>query len=832
MKILSLELKQFKRLALNNICHFKIDLVSPVQLFLGTNGSGKSSILEELSPLPGNKDSFRKGGSKTIVIAHNQKTYTLISDFTNGQKHSFLVDDVEQNDGGTVTIQKELVKTHFNITQDMHELMLGIGGQVFTNMSPAKRREWFTRLCTVDYTYAIKLYKKVQENLNITTGALKHAKKRLATEMTKALEHEEATRIRARISDLTRETQQLYLVREVETLQFSDVEGRVNSLNQHIEKLCKDFHSIRKVLKEQSFLDPAWLWETQEDRLAEIHTIKGKYAELSNEFMALSSETLQGEEIDVVELERLRNVIAASTQRAQELMDSRSVAIEGLKAYLARDAMATVYIPLGDAIAGLISNAEGRFSNARLSDLEDLVRQQEAALGINERQMDQCNHDLKHLESLRTGEAMECPNCKHSWIKGFSQALYDGIKAKVANGQNHIAKLKEKLKADKEELRAQIEYKQQYDLAVSIMRSCPELNPAWTEMMAESYLQKSPVLAMSFIDRVRNDIELMCAAEDLLQTSKTEEARLRLAEYAQSENYKAKKARMKLLEERLGYATADISRKQESYDDTAMLIRRIETMYELADKIAAAKESMDGLHKETIRALKNEVIDEALSQLQEELASLSVRINTVNAHEQLIADINGQIEELTCSENAWRLLQNTLSPVDGLIAEGMLGFIRQYVARMNLLISDVWTYTMEVQDCSLEEDSAELNYKFPVLLPESGNPDPIPDVSRTSMGMQEIINLAFRVAAMQCQGLDSGCLFLDEFGKTFDETHREAATRMVARMVEQMNFSQLFMVSHYENSWGAFYKAQLTVFDKRNITLSNAVKYNEHVTMA
>jgi hypothetical protein len=55
---------------------------------------------------------------------------------------------------------------------------------------------------------------------------------------------------------------------------------------------------------------------------------------------------------------------------------------------------------------------------------------------------------------------------------------------------------------------------------------------------------------------------------------------------------------------------------------------------------------------------------------------------------------------------------------------------------------------------------------------------------------------------------------------------------MVARLVEQMNFSQLFMVSHYENSWGAFYKAQLTVFDKRNITLSNAVKYNEFTTIA
>ncbi len=832
MKILSLELVEFKRLALNNIRHFKIDLVSVVQLFLGTNGSGKSSILEELTPLPGNKDSFRKGGKKVIVISHNQKTYTLTSDFSHGQKHSFLVDGEEKNDGGTVTIQKELVRTHFNVTQEIHELILGVPGQVFTTMNPAKRREWFTKLCTVDYTYAIKLYRKVQENLNVTTGALKHAKKRLTTEMAKALGAEEAQRIRARISDLTRETQQLYLIREVETQSVSDVERKAQSISQQIEKLCADFHSIRKVLREQCYILPEELQSDIDDKQAEINSIKGTYNELSTEYMALSSETEQGEEMDSVELERLRNSIASSRQRAQELLNSRSIGIEGLRAYLARDAMASVYVPLCDSIAVLKANEEGKYNSERMTQLEDLVRQQEAAIGINERQLNQCMHDIRHMESLRDGETLECPSCKHSWIKGFSQVLYDNLKAKVANGNAHIASLKKKLEAEREELLEQAEYKRNYDMVVSILRSCPELNPAWSEMMGAGYLRNSPSQAVSFIDRVRNDIELMCSAEDLLQTSAQDEGRLRLAEFAQSENYKAKKARMKHLEERLGQLAGSITAKQASCDDTALLIRRIDTMYDLADKVREASNSMEGLQKEAVRAVKNEVIDEALYQVQEELAMLSVRINAVNAHEQLIADITAQIDELTASESAWKLLQKTLSPVDGLIAEGMLGFIRQYVARMNLLISDVWTYSMEVQDCSLDDESAELNYKFPVLLPESADLDPIPDVGRTSMGQQEIINLAFRISAMQCQGLDSGPLFLDEFGKTFDEAHREAATRMVARLVEQMNFSQLFMVSHYENSWGAFYKAQLTVFDKRNITLSNAVKYNEFTTIA
>ena len=137
---------------------------------------------------------------------------------------------------------------------------------------------------------------------------------------------------------------------------------------------------------------------------------------------------------------------------------------------------------------------------------------------------------------------------------------------------------------------------------------------------------------------------------------------------------------------------------------------------------------------------------------------------------------------------------------------------------------------MEVKDCSLEEDSAELNYKFPVYMAETG--DTIPDVSRCSAGMVEMIDLAFRVAASQCLGLDNGPLTLDEFGKTFDEAHREAATRVIAQMMENLSYSQLFMVSHYESSWGAFYKAQVTVVDKRNITLPSGVKYNENTLLA
>jgi hypothetical protein len=160
------------------------------------------------------------------------------------------------------------------------------------------------------------------------------------------------------------------------------------------------------------------------------------------------------------------------------------------------------------------------------------------------------------------------------------------------------------------------------------------------------------------------------------------------------------------------------------------------------------------------------------------------------------------------------------------IAEGMLGFIRTFVAKMNALIAKVWTYRMEVHDCSTEEESAELNYKFPLSTPNL--PKPTIDVAHGSSAQKQMVDLAFRIIMAQCLGLDRGPLALDEFGTGFDEGHREAATQVISQLMNQLNFSQLFMISHYDECYGAFYNAQITVIDKRNITIPGNRKYNEY----
>ena len=67
---------------------------------------------------------------------------------------------------------------------------------------------------------------------------------------------------------------------------------------------------------------------------------------------------------------------------------------------------------------------------------------------------------------------------------------------------------------------------------------------------------------------------------------------------------------------------------------------------------------------------------------------------------------------------------------------------------MNAFIGKVWTYPLVIQSCSVVEgENIDLDYKFPMLINEGESP--ISDISKGSRGMKEIINLAFRLTAMQ-----------------------------------------------------------------------------------
>ncbi len=828
MKILELELDLYKWLMqVNPIRHFKLELKEVVQLILGTNGSGKSSILYELSPLPGNHKFYHKGGRKRIVISHQNKLYELISDFSHGQDHYFNVDGENLNPGRTVTVQKELVKEHFGVTVEFHELLLG--WEHFTEMSPARRRELFTELCTVDYTYAIGLYKRIQTALRDDIGALRNAKKRLVQETAAALKEEEIVQIRSRLAELTDESRAMYMLRNANAAPVSEARTVAEAAKQTIDDLFEKFRSVRRVLRDKCYITPEEYQDDIDSLKAELHETGGIYNRISEEFMAAANEVGKVEGLEAEDVVRLQEDIVNANNQANYLLSTRKQPLEGFRALAASQSMELVYESLFAILTDLPADPDGLMTSQALNEVLEKLKLREQSLSVNKEQLAGLEHREKHLKELAGADAVNCPECTHSFRVGYSEHEHTGLALRIQTGRAHVERLFAELKDLYAQQEALTSYAMLYRDYIRITRNTPELQPLWDLLAQQDTIRTSPSYALTLVQLVRNDLRIEMQVEAIREKIKTDMQRLELAKYAQSESIKEKKKRLDALEDEIARLGRRKVFLQDQLNNLLAAQRQIKHLYDLGDRMRVAKEAFTQASNNIIESVKNEVIDEALQDTHREIATLSSRIHSIDQHESLIKDLKAQIEKLEKSQKAHQALADALSPTDGLIAEGMLGFIRHYVARMNALIAKVWTYRMEVHDCSTEEDSAELNYKFPLRVKDN---DPAEDVSKASAGQEEMINLAFRIVAAQCLGLDKGPLPLDEFGKTFDEVHREAATHVVRQLMEQLSFSQLFMISHYESSYGSFYNAQLTVVDKNNITLPAHRKYNEFTTLS
>ena len=100
MKITKLILQDYNRMKSNNYSKIEYTPSDNVQIILGTNGYGKSSLLYELSPLPADLNKhYGDNGYKEIHISHNNMEYVCISDKSKG-KHSFKINDGEEMNGG------------------------------------------------------------------------------------------------------------------------------------------------------------------------------------------------------------------------------------------------------------------------------------------------------------------------------------------------------------------------------------------------------------------------------------------------------------------------------------------------------------------------------------------------------------------------------------------------------------------------------------------------------------------------------------------------------------------------------------------------------------
>lgn len=843
MRIISLTLNGYRRMALNNVRSFTINPVEQIQLILGTNGSGKSSMMRELSPLPADAIDFFKDGSKTIKLLNKGYVYTLISTFAPTTRHTFLKNEENLNPGFTASVQKELVRQEFGLTPMIHELL--IGSETFHNMTPARRREWFTILSDINYDYALSVYGKLKERSRDCSGALKLARKRLVVEIAKVISVAEEKRLQEELDAIHLElnlliTQSAPLDRPVQSYkdaQTTSLEtlallskkllktslvapygAQIGKLEERDEWGVIITPSIMSISDFDQAIDAVRHKITAKETL--IHKSALEHTKLSDTVKLLMKTGAEG-------VTALRSKLDLACIAKTEILAKRRLGIEGIHATNAASALASVYELLVGTFTAIPENEDRRFSQIRFKELsQDLLNAKD-----NRNKLLQTLNQLAsrkiHLEAHRANGTTNCPKCMHTWIVGYNDQQYQSVLETLDVQEEVIKKTDIEISVLELDLVAIRDYIEHYKDFTRCVQNWPALTPFWNYLIEGGYVTRSPRKALSLLEIFRVDLEHECAAKIFDEQINEVLDLIDDAESLGDANLSELEFRVTEVVETVNELTSELTALRIVLGGYIQYRRQLTEALELGVRIETLIASVTQINTDLIEMVRRETLNHCVRQLQHSLALKQTTLTTALLQKGIISDLETQIVSLTIEEEAARLLVKQLSPTDGLIAEGLLGFIRNFTGKMNSIIRKIWSYPLQIQSCGISNASgAELDYKFSLL---QDSTTVVPDVRQGSSGMHEIINLAFKIVAMQYLKLSEGPLMLDEFGKTLDAEHRVAASSAIKSLMDTQSFTQLFMISHYEAGYGSFTNAETCVLDARNISIPT--KYNQHVTM-
>ncbi|WP_144106738.1 hypothetical protein [Paraburkholderia sp. BCC1886] len=838
MRYAELLLKGYKRLQLNQVETFILRPTQIVQLILGTNGSGKSSLLRELTPLPANSADFAKDGKKAITIEDRGHTYVLTNDFGAEKKHSFIKDEEELNHGGTAAVQKELVKQEFQITNDTHELVTGL--EIFTQMSPSRRREWFTQLSDVNYDYAISRYNRLREEFRNVSGALKLDKKQLVVEQSKVITEEEQQRLIQEVRALHVEMTRLIEMRSPIERPIEQVDRDRLAAEEQLRLLSERLLRLR-VEAPMSMVRNEW-GELQRATFASVgavdqhvenirHQITAQEAVLSksvtdHEKLKENADILKRRGTDGVKSVQLR--ITAAREARDELLKGRQLGLEGFDPRAALKALDSVDRTLEGLLMELPVNEDQRFSSAKLNEQREIsgqVKQQRTAKAA---EVAHWEGKKQHLEQHKANGRTECPKCHHVFTQGVSEEAFTVLTNQIEKAKAELRGLDERLAGLDEVIGTNQSYGELFREVQLTLRGTPALSPFWDHVLETRFLQSAPKRVVTLLHALRQDLELELKAQRhideigelqklLVQSEELGDASL--AEVTQQ------LGEASLVIESLTKALAGARQQLHAFQTYR---RQLTEAFELQFKIEQTVKSFETFTHHQVETLRRMAIQRCLEQTQSALARKEEILNVLNQQKAIVANLTLTIARRTLEEEALKMTVRALSPTDGLIADGLLGFIKSFTQQMNQLIRKIWAYPLEILPCGMSSDrGTELDYKFPLMVGTRSNV--VDDIKRGSSGMQEIVDLAFKVVAMKYLGLDHGALPLDEFGKTLDMEHRTTAMQAVKQLMETRPFTQLFLINHYSELYGSFTNAEVCVLDSRNIAVPQT--YNTHVTM-
>lgn len=792
--ITKLIIKNYNPLMKKGVKTIVLETEEILNILLGRNGFGKTSLLKELTQFPPDNSDYGPGGYKEIHITINNDKYVLTSSTGKSSEHHFLFNGKEQNTGNTLLVQKELVKIHFGVTNNIKNILTGLNPKdLFTTLSAVRRKEVLMAINPNDTSFGLSVFDKLKSNHGSLKGALKNQRHRLVVEESrmKQLSSMDPTKLKEEMKTIDDQIKNALIVH-----------GELsNSVHSEVTPIKDSIAKIISTLLSNSKLVTAPLSMLSEDMVNTQNNLlyyRNLEVKLQTSFEELSSQ-LSGVELGNNNLESYKGILALNQANIAE-QEGKLQEIEkrllGHELLLENDLYKNSdFILIIEDFISFIYGVQRTTDENITSQSYNEKKKKYTELTIEKENIERQIKDNVHLlDHFNQSEIVNCPKCENKFKIGFEK--FDLEKTKLRQGS---------LIERKEILEKQITYLKDY----------LEENEGWLETMTGlvRFAQRTPfskeIFQMIQFYRVGksdgnslvNGLRLV-GKHNGLQKSITSlmtenEHVTKQITFLESSDVETLFKRSEYVERELASVQCGIQR---CLNKIKVLTRQIDIIKaddclreELSNQIAMLNDVLIENGKYQLKVKIENVINE-LTPKKDSIVEGLIRAESLNS---VIESIKLNIAEMEKKEKHTQLLMDGLSPVKGLIGYLMNDFIKSVVGNVNAVIKPVWTNRLAVLNCSTSEseDDVDLNYSFPVL---SGDSDiPNKDIGMCSGGEREIINFAFRLVLMRYLGDKCGIpLMMDEIGGMFDELHKGRFWGYVHEQLRLGKLPQVFMVSH------------------------------------
>lgn len=839
MRITELAMKRYLPFTFNNIELLELNITSDIQNIIGSNGTGKSSLLREINPRPAIRTNYGAGGYKRIRLTQGNSEYQLLSDFSVPDKpHSFEKDGEELNQSGTTSVQEELVRRELGYTPKVHAVCYG--EQRLSSMRLGLRE---THLLTIhpcqmklildDHVKVEKMLRGFRSNLTLlyerrsalTSQMLDPTIRAGIQQENDQLTHEVAT-IVGSLHRLTAQRQSIIktLSEYPTTYQVRTKEER--NLSRSRYPLFKDISREQSLDELRSLtMSEISVYKTQQD--ASVRQIQALTAEINKYEQYIRQSDAQGA-IDLLE-STIQSLKSDITSLEKDNLD------RPFDIYSMNEIPAHVNT-LVDLISPFIGYTGSLPSQKEVSLLE-------SKLDVNRRDLSRYERDFidlqDRLSTLQTnlgtqiiGQTTDgCQECvlfrQYSTTVRRLQSEYEQVSDELRQVQRKTTRLTSLVDGRREKLRIYNTIVPQMQRLSSYLGEHRHLLIPLQGCDILSILRQNPsmipVRIQSHYDRSRNH-HLLKKKKEELERRTVEYERLKTpSEFGRQfleSMVVEKQSELETLRKVYDKICTDLSEKQEfltlltDYTNELTLLAREAYTFSQQERYETLRLDREICDRgiETLNTIKTKTVGR-LSEIDRVLREQDMLSSRYQEIVENITRIESQMKEMI-------ELEKGLSPTTGIPYRYMVQFINDLIECANVFISKVFSYPFEFVPLSLGDP---LDYKFKMRVGDVV----VPDISECSDAQKELAELTFRLAQIIQLKQSQFWIYLDECDKTFDHYHKQKLLDLLRSLVDDGIVSQMFMINHNIAMYSGMQDAEILVLNESNIILPP--DYNRHV---